>query len=144
MEAISTYEPVFHAGDVNLPGLQDNPTKLFFRMVIQFSDKERSSNIFLRRSNWFRQCEHYKITLGNQDMLLALNENFSEMTPSGDFKSFLLTLLIEPPVFALMVFVLKKEVSWCFFVSFYCRYSRISFLIRCFGYSFLQLQSTTT
>jgi hypothetical protein len=78
-------------------------------MVIQFSDKERSSNIFYGVPTDFGSVEHYKITLGNQDMLLALNENFSEMTPSGDFKSFLLTLLIEPPVFALMVFVLKKE-----------------------------------
>ena len=101
--------PYSTLGGLNIQGMQDKPARLFFRMDIQFSDRERISNIFYGIPTNFGGMAYYKIEVGQQDMSLALNKSFSDPTSSGDHTSFLLTLLVEPPVFALMVFVLKKE-----------------------------------
>jgi hypothetical protein len=101
--------PYSTLGDINLPGFGYDVERLFFKVKIRFSNGEQISNVLDGIPTGIGDEAHYKVTDNQQTLLLTADDNFKSPVVSGRFRSFLLTLLVEPLVFAILAWLWKRE-----------------------------------
>lgn len=103
------YTPIESGTKIDLPGFQSYPEKLFFKVKIRFSDGERASNVFYGIPARMGDKAYFRIATDKQILLLTTDNDFKSPFISGKFRSFLLTLLVEPLVFAILIWLWKRE-----------------------------------
>ena len=81
----------------------------YFQVDIQFSDRIQKSNILYGFPGGYGAEAHFNISLNDGNLLLIRDKNFHEPFLSGKFRSFLLTLLVEPLVFSILMWLWKRE-----------------------------------
>lgn len=81
----------------------------YFQVDIQFPDGIRKSNILHGFPGRYGAEAHFNISQNEGDLLLIQDKDFREPFLSGEFRSFLLTLLVEPLVFAIFMWLWKRE-----------------------------------
>jgi hypothetical protein len=105
-----------HSFTVSVGGaiLDRDTNSYYFKIVVGFSDKERSSNVIKGLPKGYGSTKHFIANVRENDLALSVDDNFSN--PQNDLYifglsfSFFITLLVEP-VFAgiFLIFIYKMK-----------------------------------
>ncbi len=102
------YTPIESGVRIDLPGFQGYPEKMPFRIKIRFPDGERSSDVFDGVPVQYGDRAYFKISSNAQTLTITVDDHFKTPLVSGTFRSFLLTLIVEPFVFAVLMWLWKR------------------------------------
>jgi hypothetical protein len=92
--------------------LDQDTNSYYFKLIVGFSDKERSSNVIKGLPKGYGSTKYFIADVHENGLVLSVDDNFSD--PQNDFYvlglsySFIVTLLVEPFFAGVLLFTIYK------------------------------------